>query len=67
MGSLITPDKDIMRIVLRDIRDQGLFFVDSLTTSRSVCRAVAQEVEIPFIARMFFSTTSAPIPISRPR
>ena len=54
MGSLITPDKDIMRIVLRDIRDQGLFFVDSLTTSKSVCRAVAQEVGIPFIARDVF-------------
>ena len=54
MGSRITPDEDIMRIVLQDIKDRGLFFVDSLTTSKSVCRALAPEIGIPVIARDVF-------------
>jgi polysaccharide deacetylase 2 family uncharacterized protein YibQ len=54
MGSRITPDEDIMRLVLQDIRDRGLFFVDSLTTSKSVCRALAPEIGIPFIVRDVF-------------
>ncbi len=54
MGSRITADKDIMRLVLEDIRDRGLFYVDSLTTSKSVCRALAPEIGIPMIARDVF-------------
>jgi polysaccharide deacetylase 2 family uncharacterized protein YibQ len=54
MGSRITADEDIMRLVLTDIRDKGLFFVDSLTTSKSVCRALAPEIGIPMIARDVF-------------
>ncbi len=54
MGSRITADPDIMRVVLEDIRDRGLFFVDSLTTSKSVCRALAPEIGISMIARDVF-------------
>ena len=54
MGSRVTPDTAIMRLVLSEIGDRGLFFVDSLTTSASVCRAVAGEVGLPFVARDVF-------------
>ncbi|MFY9399262.1 MAG: divergent polysaccharide deacetylase family protein [Desulfomonilia bacterium] len=54
MGSRVTPDQDIMRVVLKEIGDRGLFFVDSLTTSASVCRSVAGEVGLPFVARDVF-------------
>jgi len=54
MGSLITPDPEIMSQVLREIKDRGLFFVDSLTTSKSVCRAVSRDLGVPFIARDVF-------------
>jgi polysaccharide deacetylase 2 family uncharacterized protein YibQ len=54
MGSRVTADPDIMRLVFQGIGEKGLFFVDSLTTGKSVCRAAAHEVGIPFIARDVF-------------
>ncbi len=54
MGSRVTADSDIMRVVLAEIKDKDLFFVDSLTTSASVCGDLVQELDIPFIARDVF-------------
>lgn len=54
MGSVITADPEVMRLIIGDLKNKGLFFVDSLTTSKSVCAAVAQELEVPFIARDVF-------------
>lgn len=54
MGSVITTDPRDMRLVFRELRKNGLFFVDSLTTSGSVCQAMAADAKVPFAARDVF-------------
>jgi len=54
MGSRVTPDKTIMTIIHKELKKRGLFFIDSLTTSRSVCSEVAGDVGIRFNARDIF-------------
>lgn len=54
MGSRFTESREGMREVLQVLKDQGLFFVDSLTTADSVAIAEAQRMEIPHAARDLF-------------
>jgi len=54
MGSLITADPAYMGPVLGELKKHGLFFVDSLTTSKSVCGSLANDAGVPFIARDVF-------------
>jgi polysaccharide deacetylase 2 family uncharacterized protein YibQ len=58
MGSTVTADQDVMREVMGELKDREYFFVDSLTTNRSVCRAVAGDLKVPFIARDVFLDNS---------
>jgi uncharacterized protein len=54
MGSLVTSDEAIMRQVMSEIKDRRYFFVDSMTTNRSICETLAGELDVPFIARDVF-------------
>lgn len=54
MGSRATADRRVMAAVLAVVRERGLFFVDSRTTTRSVALNVARELSIPAAARMVF-------------
>jgi polysaccharide deacetylase 2 family uncharacterized protein YibQ len=54
MGSKATEDTRVMTLVMSEIKKRGLFFVDSVTSSRSVCPQVAQEIKIPFAKRSVF-------------
>lgn len=54
MGSLVTTNEGIMRMVMREVKEKGLFYVDSLTTGKSVCGPIARELEVPVIARDVF-------------
>lgn len=54
MGSKVTQDKDIMFVVLNEIKTKNLFFVDSLTTEKSICEVVANEIGLPIIKRDIF-------------
>lgn len=54
MGSKITADEILMRIILKCLKERNLFFVDSRTTSRSVAYKVAQTLEIPSTYRHVF-------------
>lgn len=54
MGSKITADGIIMRIILEQLKERSLFFIDSLTTSRSVAFKMAQEMGIPSARRHIF-------------
>jgi len=54
MGSEVTQSPEIMRSLLTCIRDKGLFFVDSVTTGKTVCGEVASELHVPFEARDVF-------------
>jgi len=54
MGSRITADSIIMRIILEQLGEKNLFFVDSVTTGRSVAFRLAQEMRIPSARRHVF-------------
>jgi polysaccharide deacetylase 2 family uncharacterized protein YibQ len=54
MGSRATTDADLMRAVLDETGQQGLFFVDTWTTARSVVSEVARKVGTPFLVNRLF-------------
>lgn len=54
MGSKITEDREIMEIVLEEIKKYNLFFIDSITTKDSIAYEVAQEMEIKSAVRSVF-------------
>ena len=45
-GSKATSDKRVMETVLREVKKQGLFFVDSKTIATSVARDMAREMGV---------------------
>ncbi len=53
-GSLATEDHVLMGIVMQGLKDRGLFFLDSMTTSRSVCSDAARAIGVPFAKRDVF-------------
>ncbi len=54
MGSRFTENRRGMEAVMAILKEQGLFFVDSLTTARSVGVAVAEEKGVPVLKRDVF-------------
>jgi len=54
MGSKITENREIMEIVLEEIKGYNLFFIDSITTKDSIAYEVAQEMEIKSAVRSVF-------------
>lgn len=54
MGSRITTNEPIMRIILESLKDKGLYFVDSRTTGDSIAYRMAQELRIPSAFRHVF-------------
>ena len=54
MGSKITEDKDKMTALLKEAKDRNMYFLDSLTTAKSVGEEVAKEVGVPYIKRDVF-------------
>ncbi len=54
MGSLVTANKKIMRIILKELKKRGLFFLDSYTSTDSVVADVAKELKMKYIRRDIF-------------
>ncbi|OIN95938.1 hypothetical protein AUJ66_07930 [Candidatus Desantisbacteria bacterium CG1_02_38_46] len=54
MGSVVTADTKIMKIILNKIKENGLFFVDSYTTGRSVAYNLAKEMGLKTGKRKVF-------------
>lgn len=54
MGSRFTGSLRGMRLVMSVLKEQGLFFLDSRTNSRSVAKAAAGEFDVPFAGRHVF-------------
>lgn len=54
MGSRFTAERDLMRAVLRPIKERGLFFVDSRTTAKTVALEEARRMGIPAAQRDVF-------------
>jgi len=54
MGSRMTPDAQIMKTVLSELKRRDLFFIDSMTTNESKGWKVARELKIPTLKRDIF-------------
>ena len=54
MGSRFTADRDLMQVLLRPLKDKGLFFVDSRTTSKTVALDEARKMGVPATQRDVF-------------
>jgi len=66
MGSLVTTNDEIMRSVMRALRERDLFFVDSRTTSATVGAAQAEREGVPWTARdIFLDNDDDPATIAR--
>ena len=64
MGSRFTADSELMRIVLDELNNRGLLFLDSVTSKHSTGYKVAQEIGMPAVARqVFLDNTDEEIPI----
>jgi polysaccharide deacetylase 2 family uncharacterized protein YibQ len=54
MGSLVTADPDIMKMVINSLKRKGLYFVDSLTSPRSVAYEMAKDQGVRTAIRSVF-------------
>ncbi|HLW60443.1 MAG TPA: divergent polysaccharide deacetylase family protein [bacterium] len=54
MGSLGTADPRVMHAVMEEMKAHHLFFVDSVTSSRTVAAQVARQIGVPTAARAVF-------------
>ncbi|ART75941.1 hypothetical protein B4U37_07820 [Sutcliffiella horikoshii] len=54
MGSKITADKRIMRIILGICKERNLYYLDSKTTKKSVVAELATELGVPFLENELF-------------
>jgi polysaccharide deacetylase 2 family uncharacterized protein YibQ len=54
MGSRATADARVMESVLGVCRKRGLFFIDSMTTQRSVVRETAQKARVETLSNDLF-------------
>ncbi|WP_418883944.1 divergent polysaccharide deacetylase family protein [Bisgaardia hudsonensis] len=54
MGSAATADADLMHKLMKELKQQNLFFLDSRTIGRSVAGKIAKEQGIPSLDRHIF-------------
>lgn len=54
MGSRFTRDETAMSIILQELKNRGLAFLDSRTTDESVGGRLAAQVQVPFAVRDVF-------------
>ena len=58
-GSELTAAEQPMQWVMRELKAQGLFFVDSMTTGKSVAEKVAIDNQVPALKRHVFLDNEA--------
>jgi uncharacterized protein len=54
MGSKVTEDERIMRIILEVCKEYGLYYLDSKTASKSVIPKLAEELSVPYLENHLF-------------
>ncbi len=54
MGSKMTENTDLMRLIFSVLKGRGLFFLDSLTTNKSICKKAADQLGLRFVKRDIF-------------
>ncbi len=65
-GSKSTEDRILMTVILTYLKEKGLFFLDSLTSDKSVCRDVAGVAGVRFARRdIFLDNSNQPADIEK--
>ncbi len=54
MGSVLTENRARMEVIMHVAKQRNIFFIDSVTTPRTVAWKVAEEYGIPFLVRDVF-------------
>ncbi len=54
MGSKGTQNPELMRLIIKELKNQGLFFIDSMTISSSIAYKIAEEEEVLVAIRDVF-------------
>jgi polysaccharide deacetylase 2 family uncharacterized protein YibQ len=54
MGSALTANEKALRPIMAEIKDRGLWFLDSRTIGSSVAGKLAAELDIPYVTRDVF-------------
>ncbi|MBM7563646.1 divergent polysaccharide deacetylase family protein [Paenibacillus sacheonensis] len=54
MGSKVTADERVMRVVLGVVKERGLFFLDSRTTYKTVLPKLTAEMGVPLLSNQVF-------------
>ena len=58
MGSSFTENREKMQVILRELKDRGLFYVDSRTTMKTVGFEEAKKIGLPTAERTVFLDNS---------
>jgi uncharacterized protein len=54
MGSKVTEDERVVRIILAVCKEKGFYYLDSKTTGKSVIPKVAKELGVPYVENNLF-------------
>lgn len=54
MGSLFTADENMMKLIMQSLKRKGVYFIDSLTSPRSVAYEIARTNGVPAALRTVF-------------
>ncbi|ENQ3104853.1 hypothetical protein SAMN04488168_10271 [Bacillus sp. 491mf] len=54
MGSKVTADERVMRIILSVCKEHGLFYLDSKTSPHSVVKKIGEEIGVPIAENKLF-------------
>jgi len=54
MGSKATQDRALMRVVMKELKRRGLFFLDSIASSSTICREEAGSIGVRELGRDVF-------------
>lgn len=54
MGSKATEDEKLMKIIFKEIKENNLYFLDSLVTNKSVCKSLSKKMRLKFAQRDIF-------------
>ena len=60
-GSAATSDRDTMEQVLKELKAQGMFFIDSNTSSQSIARDTARRMNVPTARNDIFLDNEADV------
>lgn len=54
MGSRFTRDAEAMELVMREVNDRGLLYLDSITVGRPIGARIAEQLRMPYATRDVF-------------